>query len=515
MAKKTGKSGLRRPAARRYRFSEHGAPKINAPAGELTINRNADVALVRPKFNSSGPLVFRPLPCLDEDGNIMSSRHSASPFDFTDWVRKYPVAKYVGIGEPENHVTFLLYDSSDDDPTLKSKNPYVILQRALWRAKEEGSLPTAKWLPLIDGRNKAIPKPDEMIFMQGLIFENNEESFGRAPRGIRKEDRTQIIQLPKSAGNSLLKDLNLINEDYENDDENWEEMFINGDPVALESGRFFMVYNAKKYSPDAHEGRISRPDGDDDVDIDWSANSNDRKRGDDDDGERGYSAKVVKRYVCKDGKLSAKLVSQEERVKQLIRSWDEILHVPSLEEICVILARTFSTVPKILLFGWQDHPEFLSDEVKGLLSSRTQVSTSKTEEAPFGDDDDDDEDESFADSAKKANRAKVSPTVAGGDFLEDDDEATDDSELEPSAAPKSVNADDFDDEDDADDDDDDDDDDGDIVTHDELASKEEFDDTRGAEELSSAFEAAKLRAAARSSAVAVPASKKKSKKSSK
>jgi hypothetical protein len=52
-----------------------------------------------------------------------------------------------------------------------------------------------------------------------------------------------------------------------------------------------------------------------------------------------------------------------------------LLHEPTIEERCVLIAKAFRQVPKLLEFGWMSHPEYLNfDAVAGILNNRVVTS---------------------------------------------------------------------------------------------------------------------------------------------
>ena len=107
-----------------------------------------------------------------------------------------------------------------------------------------------------------------------------------------------------------------------------------------------------------------------------------------------------------------------------------LLHEPSIEERCELLARAFSPVPELLKFCWMSNPEYFSfDSVAAILNNRT-VSVA----APTAEVEEEDYEEEEAPAAKpKPRRSKATAPKKAAELaaeLEDEDWDEDDNDWE-------------------------------------------------------------------------------------
>jgi hypothetical protein len=109
-----------------------------------------------------------------------------------------------------------------------------------------------------------------------------------------------------------------------------------------------------------------------------------------------------------------------------------LLHTPSIEERCVLLAKAFKQVPGLLEFAWMSNPEYLAfDEVRAIIDNRTVSAVAVPQ------DDEDDEDEvaivapwDKADFAVQPVAAAKTASDLVDEFDEFDEDELEDDELE-------------------------------------------------------------------------------------
>jgi len=319
------------------------------------------------------------------------------------------------------------------------------------------------------------------------------------PLGEGPEDPLVILQLPISAGKKLLQLCCAEKQDWEGDENvNPSVMFKYGDPCGhfdassgiVKGGVFFTLYNPEK------------------VEIE----KNSTFRGILNPQVVEYEAAVSKVYEGPNGKLTADL--SKEQVDNILSKhlffWKEssadpedsyLLHEPTIEERCLLIAKAYKQVPKLLEFCWMSNPEYLNfDSVQTVLKNRkavlvqkpdmddeeededdveeevvqtttpaTKTKTTKKADKPksaadlvdeFEDDEEDvnaaqsDEEESFDDEPVVATKSKPNPTKkkppfeVEDDFDDEDEEELDEDELDDDE----LEDEDFDDEDDEEDD---------------------------------------------------------------
>jgi hypothetical protein len=112
-----------------------------------------------------------------------------------------------------------------------------------------------------------------------------------------------------------------------------------------------------------------------------------------------------------------------------------LLHTPSIEERCVLLAKAFKQVPGLLEFAWMSNPEYLAfDEVRAIIDNRTVSAVA----VPQDDEDDEDEVAIVAPWDTPTKAAEQPQTVAAAktasdlvdEFDEFDEDELEDDELE-------------------------------------------------------------------------------------
>jgi len=305
----------------------------------------------------------------DPNGGFDPTRLSLNAYDFSDFMRGYPAAKYVGI---ETKFTFITYDPRwprDSGYNPRRDNPFHVLYNALADAAKSGkalaagrNLMTTEWVPLISAtnRDKAISAPTKLYFVQGAIFEHGGEVFAggkKAPRGLGEDDLPQIIELSKTAGDDIATKLNQLAPNYTGEThlELQDEIFHYGDVTNLEHGAFVTVFN-----PDKHD--VADPDA--------PAKGGSREF-------KSWSVMISRQfqYVAQrqPHTVSADISAYKNVIADRLVWWDDLIYVPKTEEICLWLAQAFVQMPDMLRYGWTDNPEFFSDEVNGVLANRLLV----------------------------------------------------------------------------------------------------------------------------------------------
>jgi hypothetical protein len=363
-----------------YNLAQDTAGQRGIPQGDSTIKPGVSVELVRPDFDAADSLIFRLLPCLTDEwtsldqARWMPYRYGGGVNEFTDWSRSFPAAKGFGIGKDRQ--TMLLYsraqarNAADFD---RNALPYILMYNWAHDAAKKRRLPNQDWRDLVDGRDKYLGSLTELYYMQALLYKRGSEIFvkgGSPPKGAAPGDLPQIVQLTKSAGEKLLRMFNEALIESPNLPENhidyWERSMVYGDPVHPKWGRFIRVVNPKK-------------GGGTDVDIgesqNWNqrAERNDRRSGGGDDGFRGYDV-AIDAQLTMDGRVYPAVspqipVAVAQRLKATAVFWDEVIHVPSVEEQCLILAKAFRQAAEFVRRAWADHPEYLSAEVETILTN--------------------------------------------------------------------------------------------------------------------------------------------------
>jgi hypothetical protein len=354
----------------------------------FTIKQDANVELVFPRFNE-GSMIFRPLPNLDLDAleqgelKLAGYRLSQGSCDFdSDWITKHPAASFAGIGD--DAITFLLYDENGElSETERKENPYLVLYHAVRRAvKRDHSHP--EWNYLIEGskgKGAVIPSPSDLFFVQAWVYKNGKDQFfskKHPPLGFSPDDRLHVVQFKgsdreRTGGYRLLDLSDMVNPNWEGDENDWEQSMMFGDLISPEHGRFVMLYNPELETP----GEIAEEDiiGED-VDI-----SEIRRSGGEETGRgkkaRGYQVRIDE-HVLIGNKFYTQTTphippSLRDNVTQKARIWDDVLRFGSYEEQALWLCKAYRSVASVIRYGFQGYPEWLTKEADKILRNAKQV----------------------------------------------------------------------------------------------------------------------------------------------
>jgi hypothetical protein len=311
---------------------------------------------------------------------------------FSDWWRSVPAARQVGLSQ---QFTFLLYDprqvlSGDYDV---NSNPYIVFSRAITKAKKMAEaivrgkdVMTAKWGSYVDKR--LIRYPQSIGFAQVLMYQNGDDVFAKngIPLGANEKDLPQILQVSNTAESSFLGLVNARAPEYEDNPDDQHTAFVHGDIVDLERGKFVSFFDPSTCMDLIIKlGNLQIPQDATDEDCDSLVSdflnrhtSHGTKPMADDFKGDGWGAAILDTFPYELGgrkKLFRPSLTEkpeiEEAVYRNVMWWDDLLHFPDQEEICVMMAHAYLEEPNLLEFGWLDHPEFFTDAVRGVLKSRT------------------------------------------------------------------------------------------------------------------------------------------------
>jgi hypothetical protein len=282
-----------------------------------------------------------------------------------------------------------------------------------------------------------------LYFFQGLIFKRGADVYvgkNRSPKGLGQKDWPQILQLKNSAGSTLVNALNVLNENWDGDPNDFENSMLAGDPVAPAFGRFFTVYNPQKEQLGGED--ISELDSYE-VGTDGGVEASEA------DEARGYRSRIDKTLLI-NGRLSkipATLTGPAlEVAKSRVLFFDDIINLPLLPtddavaemhaEQALRLARALKAYRKVLEFGWHDLPDLFTSDVRKVLTSAKQVGVNT--KVPTADEETDlggmyDDESLYEEPAQSATLgADVAEEFAASDDL---DAAADYQELDENGEP--------------------------------------------------------------------------------
>lgn len=316
----------------------------------------------------------------------------------------------------------------------------------------------AKWNFLFSGKgqqnkNPAIKSFDKKFFLFCSMYENGEsfnldketivymkngqeerretERHG-IPLGEAENDPLVILSVTATAGRDLLKICNAEIEEYEGGSDDPAAPFIIGDPCGtfnaksstVNGGVFFSLFNASKFGK-SYDVIAEKARGKFLTHKIAPFELGDNKFG------RSYDVGASDSYTYNGEKMSASLDSKQVNnvLDKSLYFWREdesdesdsfLFHEPGIEERCVMLAKAFKPIPKLLKFCWMSNPEYLEfDEVQSILNNRKVFVPSKAVE-------EDDEDEEPVvvkkSSVKKASKKKAADIIDSFEDEDDEDE---------------------------------------------------------------------------------------------
>lgn len=349
------------------------------------------------------------------------------------------------------------------------EEPYIKFSKVAKDAYANGRFTSnRKWDPdwncLLSGSNPAIPKWKQMYFVVGSVYNNGpdfdlvrehihyeqgskvvdkEIPRNGIPLGEASDDPVPVIALSVSAGRKLLELACRVKENYKpKDSSDPSAMYQYGDPCGkfdpatgtVKGGVFFHVYNPEriKFSDTEYHQQLAR-----------NSTYNAAAMPIGKDSQQAivlYEAAVSSAIPGPKGILKPSLtVEQVQNItsKHLFFWRDSqedaadsfLLHEPSIEERCVMLAKAFKFVPKLVELCWMSNPEYLAfDAVKAILNNRTQVFKPAMDET--------EEEQEYVE--KPAAKTVSKPTQNFAEGLMDDfnGESSDDADLQDFIEPE-------------------------------------------------------------------------------
>ena len=374
-------------SASNYDNRAHGRRESSAPPDDKTINHNLTrVNVIRPKWGG-GPLVFRAFPALDPTKDFpmpLPGRMGIDPREVNEFMVRVPVASYVGLStQGAEKSTFILYEPWLADEK-RANNPYRVFYFACKDAHKSGAFGNGRgwdgrWNPLMvggKGRGAEISNPSARWYIQGYVLANNEKDYiaerDGVAMGLGEDDDTVLIQLSVSAGDGLLdllatqRPAEKIPNNVTPESHPWRFLTY-GDPTGvpnadgsqLSKGVFMTVFDPKKVK------NIT-------THTTWDGTIKETGQ--------GYESAISRKFVAANGKeVSADMdAAALAKAKDSWQFWFDdpgsgqkgLLKVPSIEEQCLMIAKGFKDVPELLEFAWADHPEFMTNDVVGVLRAR-------------------------------------------------------------------------------------------------------------------------------------------------
>jgi len=407
---------------RQIEATKDSGSRSGIPAGDKSINpKLKNVRLERLRCYNGGKTVIRIWPMLDPEnptGSLLHGRLSAHDFAGLGGMSiSEPVlcVQYAGInrdsggllalGENPEACSYII--AKNKSSTIEGvkfwDEPYVKLYTVAKKAMDAGVFGDggrawdSAWNPLLRGKMPALSAFKQKYFIVCSIYENgnefnldrekneymmkgklisNETPRNGVPLGDGPNDPLIVIGVSVSAGKKILELCNREKEDWTGDEVAKPYLpFVYGDPTGrfdpatntVKGGLFFTLYNPTKLTIDSNSSfkGVANPQAVE------------------------YEAAVSKTYDGPNGQLTPSM--SEQQVDNVFNKhvflWkagaedgddSHLLQEISIEERCVLLAKAFKQVPKLLEFSWMSNPEYLNyAEVSAILNRRSLVAVTK------------------------------------------------------------------------------------------------------------------------------------------
>lgn len=331
--------------------------------------------------------VFRPFPCrsFSKPNEFEPYRRDAGGTDRLGfWIKRLYVAW--NVGRPAT--TFIVHNPDRDGVYDSRMNPLSVLSDAVHHAVKKGQGKASEWGDMIkrpyepeaktvlewsgyrEGSARggaSLRAPSELFLMQGMVLRLDTDMLGANKEipGWRGCNYTCVFGLTSGVGHKLLNQLNLEKEGFRGNPADFENRFVNGDPVSLSSGRFLYIYPLGGDPRKAQQAEsISDIYG-------HNRSQQDNKSGGKD--EAGFDIHMEKFYGAK---FPASIPQQyHEVVYSKWRHWDElrrpdgeigdrgILWYPNYVEQAQLLGRIFpADMLEYAFFG--GHSDWLTQEIR-------------------------------------------------------------------------------------------------------------------------------------------------------
>jgi len=412
-----------------YRHLQYGGASSSMPVGNRYYSTEAgNIRVARAGWTANNPLVFRALPSINPEtlDSTEPARLSTTAGDYSQWLRTMPGLKRIGLDDTP--LSCLLYDPRwiASDNYLPSDNPWSVLYYAIKQATESGealigrrNVATSKWAPVF--KDKMNSKPDNKVtFIRAAVFQgakmNEPYVAGRKPpSGFGARDSANIVEIQSTGGYMALNEaLNEIN-DPNADSDDIAGRYKYADFTDLATGPFIYFYNPEKQAnavaTATGELVVQAAAG---VELEEPEEELPGDAGGQQQQSRGYAIKVSDKFLyrkagtTKTYRANANLTEYTDLFFERYVWWDDILHVPPTEQLCLWIAQAFRGMPNLLRFGWQRNDEFFTDEVNGVLAARTQ---GQGVEVPGDDEEDRGEDDGFEEEVEETPRAASRSTL--------------------------------------------------------------------------------------------------------
>ena len=340
---------LQQRGNQRYRMADHGNSVQGQRQGKYIIKNN-----LAQHWNpcwGDGVTVVRPFPARSYDNPQATTyewqpyRYSQGNTDFGDWIRRYDAVR--SFGDPG--VTMIISDPADPMALPPQQLPAWILYNAIDQAIKHGQEKPG-WAMLMQGgtgRGAVLSRPSELYLIQCAIMQHKTEQYN-PPKGFM-DDKPVVLELSSNAGNGMIAEMNILNDGVQAQEGDWESLYLNGDPVSLDFGRYVTFYRLADGDPRQRQQRSQQSN--------WNTQHQPGGQGRQHD-PIGFGCFMEKTF----NGMEAHLRQHEQAIANMVLPWDDILWFPTVDEQALILSGSFP--PEMIVYAWRDHPDWIPETIK-------------------------------------------------------------------------------------------------------------------------------------------------------
>jgi hypothetical protein len=321
-------------------------------SGLSTYILKPDVNCIVKKPSWSGKdTVIRPYPCVHHQNPQEFWPYRIDPGGrnyFGYWIRHFYCAW--SVGSPP--VTFLI-QKTNNQRFNPAQTPLGILYSSIYKACQQGQA-RPEWYPLINGdasKLKSLRPVAECALIQGALMQyDSVDTFSQNEPPLGFGSKPSVILLLSGGLVKTLKDmLDEENPNYRGAPDDFEARYVYGDPVGLENGRYFHIFE-RGYGPDRRHGSGSATP---------FSHSGSSQKNYGNQQLRGFDVRIIKEFS---GIPANSLKDYADVVREKWCHWEDVLYFPNYVEQAHILANCFPA--SAILYAFAGYPDWIPDDVK-------------------------------------------------------------------------------------------------------------------------------------------------------
>lgn len=368
-----------------------------ASRGDLILNPSYNASYYGPAYDGKDNII-RILPYFDKTKPEMPEvpyRGGTGFTRFSPWYRSYPAFRSIG---SNSKITILVNDPLKNPNFDQSSNPICVFVNEIKEAiafakKNRGFLPGGRtvagstllpphWYGLLEGsagKGADIPMLSSVVLVTALIYNHSSKKDGMdgLPIGLRPDDGCIVFELTGPLWTKkVAPQLNALKPGYQatQGQVDFEEMYVNGDPVSLRNGRFLHIF---KEGCDPRSGAF----------VGQASASSMYSQPNQTQGQSGGQF-IAKGYDCffsktlpgypTDTGMSATLSYSEpdlQWIEKTVRDrWvplDELITVHSPARQAEYLMNVFSA--DMLMYAWERYPHWITPELRSRAAAVTNA----------------------------------------------------------------------------------------------------------------------------------------------